>query len=129
MKKGLKRKHYIILLSTLLIIGVVGYVGILSFQTDLSFEEIGEVQPGIKVFPDHVRIYGAVPINQLYVTGVDYSVQNQTLYINLKGFKIPLISTRDGEYYYEIEVDSSDYDKVVYNGFDKEDDLVLYRAR
>ena len=128
MKKGLKKKHYIIILSTLLIIGVIGYVGILSFQTDLSFEEIGEVQPGIQVYPDHVRIYGAVPVNQVYITGVNHFIDNGTLYINFRGYDIRR-SKIEGEYYYELEVDSSDYDKVVYNGLDKEEDLVLYRAR
>ncbi len=129
MKKDLKRKHYAILLITIFIVGVGGYIGVISMQSNLNLEEIGNVEPGIKVFPDHVRIYGAVPINNLYVTGVDYSVQNQTLYINLKGFKIPLISTREGEYYYEIDVDSSDYNRIVYNGFDKKEDKVLYRDR
>lgn len=125
MKKYLKRKHYAILLITLFIVGVSGYIGAIYMHSNLNLEEIGNVEPGIKVFPDHVRIYGAVPINKVYVTGVNYYVQNQTLYINLKGFKIPL-STMEGEYYYEIDVDSSDYNRIVYNGLDKKEDKVLY---
>lgn len=128
MKKILKRKRFGIILIALLIIGVTGYIGILSMQTDLSFEDIGKVEPGIKVYPDHVRIYGAVPINQVYVTGANQFIDNRTLYINLKGYNIPL-SKIEGEYYYEIEVDSDDYDKVVYLGLDNEGDKVLYRAK
>ncbi|PKM65828.1 MAG: hypothetical protein CVU95_13580 [Firmicutes bacterium HGW-Firmicutes-2] len=68
------------------------------------------MEPGIKVFPDHVLIYGAVPADHVYITGVNQFIESRTLYINFIGYDIPL-SKIEGEYYYEIEVDSSDYDK------------------
>ena len=94
-------------------------------DTEIALSDINMSPPGIKVSEREVRVYGAVPVESCYLTGIESYIENRILYICFTGYKLGF-SKIEGEYYYTIRYNSSDYDKISYYEHGKVEDILLY---
>lgn len=114
--------HYVQLLMLLLIILPILYF---SFESNLSFKDIDNNIPRFQVYSNYVELKGSVLVDSLYVNRASSKIMDRTLYIRLKGFKLP-ISRIEGEYHFSLDVDKNDYDAIEFIGVDTSESIIIY---
>ncbi len=107
-------KIVIALFLTLLVILLLLFL----LKSDISMSDFSNIQPGIQVYSDKIDVYGAVPVNSVYITNIKSTLSDRVLYITFTGYKIPF-STVEGEYYFVLNNKSATFDKIVYLNADK----------